>query len=120
MSRELQCNFIALYFLYSFVMTGKISSFSSLNVFSKHKKNIHINLTKNLISEMKKISYQSVSSVSGSGGAGKTQLGVSVVFPLQVHALHSPPLSQSPSVSPPALIENAGLFTTVAQANTVH
>lgn len=27
--------------------------------------------------------------------SGKTQLGVSVVFPLQVHALHSPPLTLS-------------------------
>lgn len=44
-------------------------------------------------------------SLGGPGCAGKTKLGASVVVPVQVHTLHSPPLTlMSPSVF--ALIEN--------------
>lgn len=61
----------------------------------------------------------SVSSVSGPGAAAKTQLGVSVVFPKQVHALHSPPLTLSLPLSLLSLRMKACVRTAMVQANTV-
>lgn len=103
-------NFITLC-LYSFFMTGKISSFSSLTTFLTALKKIHINFTKNYdLRKITNILPLSAGYDNRSGDAGKTQR-VSVEFPTQVHALHSPPLTQSPSVFPYALIRNAGLLT---------
>lgn len=68
--------------------------------------------------DLRKKNHTSFSGFSRSGGAIKTQLGFSVVCPIQSHALHSPLLTRSPSAS--SLIECTGSLTAAAQANTVH